>query len=130
MITYYCPNCWEIVKKGQQTCPRCGFILDQFQNSDYEDKLIAALHHSVSERKIMAAQILGDKQSEKALPEFLNIIESDETNYFFLKAVLIATAKITHPLREIILNKAAQHPSELVSRLANELLDQLYEDIN
>lgn len=87
--------------------------------------MLAALHHSVPERKIMAAQILGIKESQRALPEFLQIITSGENDYYFLRAILLATIKINHPQREVILRKAAHHPSKLVSDLAEELLDQL-----
>jgi hypothetical protein len=128
MLTYYCPRCWQIVTEEQKACLHCGYVLDDFKDNIYEDKLLAALHHSVPERKIMAAQILGIRECERALPEFEKIITGDETNYFFLRAILLATAKIDHPDRETILLKATQHPSGLVSQLAKELLQQLYQD--
>lgn len=125
MLTFYCPHCWAIITEEQLTCPNCGYILNEFKKSDFEEKLLAALSHSVPERRIMAAQILGIRESQHALPEFLKIIISGETNYFFLRAVLLATAKIDHPEREVILHKATQHSSELISQLATELLDVL-----
>ena len=125
MITFYCPSCWEVINEELKTCPNCGYVLDDFNKFEYEEKLLAALHHSVSERRIMAAQILGNRECEKALPEFLKIIESGETNYFFLRAVLQAATKISHPLSKTILKKAAKHESKLVSRLALALLDQI-----
>lgn len=125
MVTYYCPRCWSVIPKEAKTCPKCGYEIGEFLESDYEDKLLAALHHSVPERKIMAAQILGIKESQCALPEFLHIITSGENDYYFLRAILLATVKINHPQREVILRKAAQHPSKLVSDLAKELLEQL-----
>jgi DNA-directed RNA polymerase subunit RPC12/RpoP len=128
MLTYYCPHCWQIVTEEQKTCPHCGYVLDKFKNYVYEDKLLAALHHSVPERRIMAAQILGIRECIQALPEFGRIIASDETNYFFLRAILLATSKIVHPEREAILLKATRHPSQLVSRLAKELLQGLHQD--
>jgi hypothetical protein len=95
------------------------------KKTDFEEKLLAALSHSVPERRIMAAQILGIRESQHALPEFLKIITSSETNYFFLRAVLLAAAKINQPEREVIFQKATQHQSELVAQLARELLDVL-----
>lgn len=121
MLTYYCPNCWTIVSEDQQTCPNCGYVLDEFNTFTFEDKLLAALHHSVPERRIMAAQILGNRGSQRAVPEFQRIIESDEEDYFFLRTVLQAVSKINHPDRDTILHKASQHPSELVRKLAKEL---------
>ncbi len=126
MLTYYCPNCWEVVEEGQRVCPNCGYLLDDFTRFDFDDKLIAALHHSVAERKIMAAQVLGIRQCKRALPEFRNILESDENNYFFLRAILLAVAKIEDPDREVILEQATKHTSELIANLAVELLDELH----
>lgn len=128
MLTYYCPNCWTIVSEGQQTCPNCGYDLSQFEKFSFEDKLLAALHHSVPERRIMAAQILGNRESQRAVPEFRKIIESDEDDYFFLRAVLLAVSKINHPDREPILQLASQHRSDLVRHLADELIQQLQQD--
>jgi len=124
-LTYYCPNCWESIEKSETSCPHCGYKIEKFNQSSFEDKLLAALHHSLPERRIMAAQILGNLKSEKALLEFQKIINSDETNYFFLRAILLATVKIKNPIRETILEIASHHSSNLVSDLARRLLTQL-----
>lgn len=75
----------------------------------------------------MAAQILGNIQSKRAIPEFLKIIEGGEEDYFFLRAVLMAVVKILHADRIKILKQASQHPSRLVSDLARQLLADLKE---
>lgn len=125
MITYYCPNCWTTVNQDQKFCPQCGFSLESFESLSYEDKLLAALHHAVPERRIMAAQILGNRKSQRALPEFEKFIENNEEDYFFLRAVLLAVAKIDHPDRERLLLMATHHASGLVSKLAIELIGTL-----
>lgn len=124
MLTFYCPHCWALLTEEQRTCPNCGYILDGVKESDFEDKLLAACSHAVPKRRIMAAQILGIRESRRALPEFLKIITSSETNYFFIRAVLLATVKINHPGRESILQKATQHRSALVAQPTRELLDE------
>jgi len=86
---YFCPNCWENIPEGEQVCPKCGFRLDDFTNYEYEEKLIAALRHPVPERRIMAAQVLGMRESQKAIPEFRKILSGDDTDYYFLRAVLL-----------------------------------------
>jgi len=127
MLTYYCPQCWSEVAGEEHICPHCGYPLDEFHQQAFEDKLLAALHHTLPERRIMAAQILGNLKSERALPEFIRIIEGNEEDYFFLRAVLLAVVKIPHPDRIKILQRASQHPSRLVSDLAKELLVDLNE---
>lgn len=93
MLTYYCPNCWTIVEENQKVCPNCGYSLADFAHFDFDDKLIAALHHPVTERRIMAAQVLGNRQCKRALPEFRKILESDESNYFFFESNLTGSIK-------------------------------------
>ena len=128
MLTYYCPNCWVSIDKSEEKCPSCGYAIKDFNQLTFEDKLLASLYHSVPERCIIAAQILGNLKSERALVEFQKIIASEETNYFLLRAILLATVKINHPTRDIILKIASQHFSILVSDLAKELIAQLSED--
>lgn len=74
----------------------------------------------------MAAQVLGIRQCKRALPEFKKILASDENNYFFLRAILLAVAKFEDPEREEILNQAKSHPSELISFLADELITEIH----
>lgn len=130
MLTYYCPKCWRVVEEGQRVCPSCGYLLDDFTHLDFDDKLIAALHHSVAERKIMAAQVLGIRRCKRALPEFKKVLGSDENNYFFLRAILLAVLKIDDPDCEEILARATKHNSELISQLAVELLGELHSGKN
>jgi len=122
MITYYCPNCWKILDQNQATCPDCGFVLEEFSQLSYEGKLLSSLYHTVPERRIIATQILGDLKSQAALKEFKNIVYSIEMDYYFLCAILQATAKIDHPDRLNILKKATRNSSILVSSLAKEFL--------
>lgn len=130
MLTYYCPECWKIVNETDIVCPHCGFQLTEFHELDFEEKLLSSLKHSIPERKIMAAQILGNINSGKALIEFQNIIESGETNYYILRSILIATAKIDDPLRMTILQNAIHNASTLISELAKSLVQMVIEHKN
>ena len=116
--------------QNQSTCPDCGFILEEFRQLSYEGKLLSSLYHTVPERRIMAAQILGDLKSQAALKEFKNIVYSEETDYYFLRVVLQAVAKFDHPDRLKILRKATSNPSVLVSTLAEEILNELKEKLS
>lgn len=125
MLTYFCPNCWVELSFDQQICPQCGYVLDAFDSLTYEDKLLAALKHILPDRRIMAAQILGNLHSVRALKEFESIVAGGEENYYLLRAVLLAAAKIDHPDRQRILQKATHHSSALVAALAVRLLETL-----
>lgn len=122
MLTYFCPECWAVTHEGDSICPNCGATLDDFHNLAYEEKLLAALRHPIAERRMMAAQVLGNINSRRALPEFLILCGDEHADYFFLREVLLAAAKIRHPDRDAVLACAARHPSHLVSKLAGELM--------
>jgi len=125
MLTYYCPNCWKELKGNEKICPFCGAELQNFSEIEFEEKLLSALYHPVSERRNIAAQVLGNRKCIKAIPEFLKIIKSGKQDFYFLKEVLLAVAKINHPLRDDILRIGSEHPSELVSKYAKELIRNL-----
>lgn len=102
--------------------------LDEPGGKKYEQKLLAALNHVIPERRIMAAQILGNLGSQAALGAFLEILNSGETNYYILRAILIASAKINHPERITILETAARSDLTMVARLAQDLLAAVREN--
>ncbi|GAP22321.1 hypothetical protein LTAR_02552 [Leptolinea tardivitalis] len=128
MLTYYCPNCWKRIPDGQKTCPFCGFVLEEFKLQTYEKKLILALHHPLPERRNIAAQILGNINSTRALEEFEAILKSGETNYFFLKVVLLAIAKIDSPKRIELLKIATTNQNTMIQELATTLIEMVKEN--
>lgn len=125
MLTYYCPDCWQIVDEKDEICPYCGYPLIEFSRQDYYQKLLDALHHIIPERRIIAAQILGNLKIQEAVPVFKEILASEIEDYYFLRAVLLALAKIEHPEQLEILEKAAHHRSSLVRAFAIHLLEKI-----
>lgn len=121
-MTYFCPNCWHRLTEAAKTCPQCGSALDAFDQSSFEEKLIAALNHPIPENRQMAAQILGHLGCRRALPAFAALVADADLDFFFLRAVLMATARISDPGRMEVLRKALEHPSGLVQREAAELI--------
>jgi hypothetical protein len=128
LLTFYCPNCWERISDKTATCPKCGYELSKFNHQSYEEKLILALHHPIPGRRNIAAQILGNNNSLKAVEEFEKILQSGEKDYFFLKVVLLAVAKINSPKRMELLKLAARYPNAMVCELANTLIKKVQEN--
>ena len=60
MLTYYCPHCWHTLEGKATLCPYCGYDLSEFESLSYPQKLIQALHHPIPERRVIAAQVLGE----------------------------------------------------------------------
>lgn len=121
MLTFFCPHCWQRVPETADRCPHCGFDLRQTAQLSYDEQLVLALRHSVTEYRIVAARILGRHGAAIALPEFKRIVET-ENDYYLLREILYALLNIHDPMSVEIMQAAAHHPSRLVSRLAQELL--------
>lgn len=125
MLQYYCPNCWRELDGGEEHCPACGYDLRAFENLPYPEKLIRALYHPIPERRVMAAQILGELRYVQALPVFEHLVETlqgEAYDFYLLQAVLLAAARMPDPRRWRVLQKAAHHPAALVASLARRLL--------
>jgi HEAT repeat protein len=125
MLTYYCPDCWQIVDAKDKICPHCGYSLEEFSRLDYHQKLLDALHHTIPERRMIAAQILGNLKIPEAVPYFKEILAVETEDYYFLRAVLLALAKIDHPERMEIIENATHHPSGLVRSFAIRLMEKI-----
>jgi len=128
MLTFYCPKCWQVVNEKEKTCPHCGFSLEKLSNQEYDQKLLDALHHTIPERRMIAAQILGNLEIQQAVPIFKQILASEVEDYYFLRTILISLAKIDHPERMEIIENATHHPSNLVCSFARKILKKLNEN--
>jgi HEAT repeat protein len=80
-----------------------------------------ALKHPIRENRAMAIQLLGELRSEKALDALESILRGG-SDFYVLREVLHALAKLDTPQSRAILLSATHNPSKLVAKLAEELL--------
>ncbi|MHB8595700.1 MAG: HEAT repeat domain-containing protein [Ktedonobacteraceae bacterium] len=71
-LIQYCPTCWAENLIGATACDRCGASLSETRAILYDQKLMQALHHPVSETREMAARLLGQRRDKQALPVLLS----------------------------------------------------------
>lgn len=67
-----CPECYRLMPLAATRCPDCGADLSAFSAQQYRDKLLAALHHPLSEvrmRAIIALGWRGERAAAEALAE-------------------------------------------------------------
>ncbi len=124
MLTFFCPHCWQRVPETADQCPHCGFDLRQTAQLSYDEQLVLALRHSVTEYRVTAAHILGQHGAVIALPEFQRIIET-ENDYYLLSEILRALLNIRDPRSVELMRQAAYHRSRLVAQLAQALLTSM-----
>ena len=122
MITYFCPACWSVVPEKAAACPQCGADLSEYDHLSIEQKYILALHHPISENRIIAARFLGELGSRKALSEFERML-AEEKEYYVLREIVYALTRIHDPQARRLLKATLNHPSYLVSYLAKRYLD-------
>jgi len=119
-VTHFCPYCQMIVSEDATTCDYCGADLGQYSEASYEEKLLLALQHPVREHRMIAIQILGQIGTCRAIPEFSKLLDSED-DFYLLREMLHATAKIDCPESVDLLLKAEKHPSKLVRDVARYL---------
>jgi hypothetical protein len=94
-VKQYCIYCWNEVNEKQGLCPHCGRPLDEIDQLDYDDKLIAALFHFEPETPIRAAEVLAARKTKKAVPEiFRAYCSRSDLDPFMAKAFIHAISVI------------------------------------
>lgn len=116
----FCPDCFAEAAPGAMTCPVCGPELESDRRG-YEDKLLRALHHPIPDHQIMAARVLGEHRSERAIPELAGLL-SQNPDYYLAREVLAALLKIGSPKSLHVLEEAGHGRSRLIRDFARELL--------
>lgn len=80
MTTFYCPNRWREVSESATVCSHCHTnISERISQTDYIDKLIAALRHKEPMTPVRAAWILGERREPKAVPALTKIVRKGRT---------------------------------------------------
>jgi HEAT repeat protein len=98
VITWFCPECFAEVDAGAERCPACGSLTDA-DDRTYEEKLMRALHHHLSDRRLLAARILGAIRSRGAVPELAEAAADRTDPYVAAEAARsLALIQPDHPL--------------------------------
>jgi HEAT repeat protein len=123
MITYYCPSCWQRVQEEAKICPHCqAAITEMLDQRSYEQKLIAALGHSLPSMQVWAAWVLGQLRAEAAVEPLLGLLAGKADPYTKAAAVE-ALGKIGDPRALPILAELAADGPVLLRRPATEALE-------
>lgn len=106
---YYCWQCYGEVETASGSCSRCGGTIAAPAGTDYVDKLVWALHHSLSERRLVAADTLGHLRDPRATPTLTALLDEHPDPY------LQATA-----ISALLAIEGAQHVRPLLERLVTD----------
>lgn len=96
-MTWFCMACFAEVPPDAARCPACGASTDRERS--YEQRLLAALSHRLSDRRLLAAELLGRIRSRAAIPRLAEFA-LDATDPYLQAAAARALARIDadHPV--------------------------------
>jgi predicted nucleic acid-binding Zn ribbon protein len=97
-MTWFCAECFEEIDTPRRHCPSCGAPVEDDLRS-YEDQLVRALNHRLSDRQVLAARILAALRSRAAVPRLADLAVDDEDPYLAAEAArALALIEPDHPV--------------------------------
>lgn len=121
MLTWFCPNCWEIIPENETRCPTCGYELSEYAGLSYDEKLVRSLSHRIRENRLAAVSILGERRVEQALPIFEQMLENDPDVYV-AREIVRALSHFQSEQATQLLVKATGHRARMVRDAARSAL--------
>jgi hypothetical protein len=106
MVQWYCPDCFAEVVQQTGHCPRCGADLAN-PAIDFEEQLIRALQHPLPDRRLLAAQVLGQRRARRAVPHLIGIVHQADDPYLVAEAT-VALARIGEPAGLAVVDQMAR----------------------
>lgn len=98
MTTWFCLECFAEVGERDARCHACDAETSRTDRT-YDDMLIRALDHRLSDRRILAAEILGRRRSRAATDTLERLALVSEDPYLqAATARALATIEPDHPL--------------------------------
>lgn len=122
MVTWFCPECFEVVAESAARCPSCGAATADPRT--YEEKLVSALRHPLPDRQLLAARILGLIRSQAAVGPLADAARQTQDPYLAAEAVR-ALARITTPKALAIVRSIARGGPVVARAAARSALQEL-----
>jgi broad specificity phosphatase PhoE len=120
MVQWYCPDCFAEVQEQATHCPRCGA---DFANPAraFEEQLIRALGHPLPDRRLLAAQVLGQRQAHRAVHSLVELVDQADDPYLVAEATL-ALARIGDPAGLAVVERMAREGPAVARAAASRAL--------
>jgi hypothetical protein len=121
-MTFYCWRCYAANDRPRGACSRCGGEIAAPPEADYVDLLVWSLRHPLVERRMIAAQVLGQRREPRARDRLQELAEDPADPYLAAQALsaLIAIDGVGPHRR--LLERLAQLGAPMVKRVATKAL--------
>lgn len=122
---HYCPNCFTEIPPGTEYCPHCGTRLADWKNTlNYQERLIHALGHPLSDVRMRAIISLGNRGEESAITPLLACAFRHPSDVVEGLEIVNALRKLPGDPRHRALEQlAATHPAHAVRERAQAMLN-------
>jgi len=84
---YWCFHCYGLNQSPRGDCVRCGQPIEGPPEITFDDRLVWALGHPDGDRAILAAQSLGMRRIESALPALRRAVDEERDPYLAVAAL-------------------------------------------
>lgn len=118
----FCTRCWSEISARDLICAKCGAMVDD-DSRTYEQKLVAALNHPLSETRARICWMLGQNKVVGAVPHLLHILV--DPDLFVRVAALQALGEIGDERALPALERFAADKSVLIRAAAQEAVKQI-----
>jgi HEAT repeat protein len=128
----FCAACFHLVPADATACPACGADLAALSARDYQDKLLAALHHPLSEVRMRAIIALGWRGEALAAEPLVRCALRHPTDVVEGLQVVESLARLRDAgvARQALHTLQAQHPAHAVRVAAGQAEQALNRDCN
>jgi HEAT repeat protein len=86
-VTWFCLSCFAEVEDAQRQCPNCGVDLTALDSESLDERLVRALGHRLAGRRIVVAQVLGNRRAASAVPALAEVAIRDDDPFVAAEAV-------------------------------------------
>jgi HEAT repeat protein len=125
---FFCPKCWKEIDGQTVKCPHCGYDISKHASLSYEEKLINTLNHPIDDSRMLAIKVLGDLRSQKAVPIFASILETEE-DFYTIREIILSLDKIGGTESKNLIRQLHTHRSKLVRMIVEQIMPDLQETL-
>jgi HEAT repeat protein len=116
-LLHYCTWCFAEIPAGTTICPDCGTNLDDYaRHTPYQDRLIHALHHPLSETRMAAILALGKQADPKTINALTDCALEHDGDVIEGLEILhsLSLMPTGSPLKAALQRLASDHPAHAV----------------
>lgn len=121
MLTYYCWHCYGQNREANGRCDQCGREIATPSSASFDDQLLWALKHPLTERRMLAVHAIAQRRLLRAR-EQLQTLLSDPDAYLAAAALEALVALDGLEPHRVTLEQVRESGAALVRAVACELL--------